>query len=238
MRKGQIVPRWWRAKSQARAPGAIFQPGLTVLLGLTALVLTMLFVNRLPSILQEVSRTDLLASLSTSPIKTDGQVRDIEPAAGPSITHETMSNTGRFADGPMSVAAIEALALELSRRDAGLEQRERSIMVREAAVAVVEQRLRDQLAELDSLKAEAAGLIKQIAEEDRARIAQLSRVYETMKPKNAAAIFEQMSLKLLLPIIEGMREAKVSAIVAAMSPDKARQLTAELSRKRELKAPQ
>jgi flagellar motility protein MotE (MotC chaperone) len=238
MMKGQMVSRRWRTKSQGQAPGAIFKPGLTVLLGLTALALTILFVNRLPPILQEVSRADLLASLSPSPIRTDGQVRDIEPAAGPSFTHETTSSAGRYADGPMSVAAIEALALELSRREAGLDQRERSIMVREAAVTVVEQRLRDQLAEIDSLKSEAAGLIKQIAEEDRARIAQLSKVYEAMKPKNAAAIFEQMSLKLLLPIIEGMREVKVSAIVAAMSPDKARQLTAELSRKRELKAPQ
>lgn len=238
MMKGLMASRWRRTKSQGKKPNGIFQPGLTVLLSLTALALTILFVNRLPPILQEVSRTDLLASLSTSPIKAGGQVRDIEPAAGPSLTHETRSNAGRFADGPMSVAAIEALALELSRREASLEQRERSIMVREAAVTVVEQRLRDQLAQLDNLKSEAAGLIKQIAEEDRARIAQLSRVYETMKPKNAAAIFEQMSLKLLLPIIEGMREAKVSAIVAAMSPDKARQLTAELSRKRELNAPE
>ena len=54
-----------------------------------------------------------------------------------------------------------------------------------------------------------------------------------MKAKNAAAIFDPMALDLLLPIVRGMRETKVAAIVAEMDPAKARALTAELARKRE-----
>ena len=51
-----------------------------------------------------------------------------------------------------------------------------------------------------------------------------------MKAKNAAVIFDPMALDLLLPIVRGMRETKVAAIVAEMDPAKARALTAELAR--------
>jgi flagellar motility protein MotE (MotC chaperone) len=68
----------------------------------------------------------------------------------------------------------------------------------------------------------------------QARIAQLIKVYEAMKAKNAAAIFDPMALELLLPIVRGMRETKVAAIIADMEPAKARALTAELAWERPL----
>ena len=58
-----------------------------------------------------------------------------------------------------------------------------------------------------------------------------------MKAKNAAAIFDPMALDLLLPIVRGMRETKVAAIVAEMDPAKARALTAELAREASLPRP-
>jgi flagellar motility protein MotE (MotC chaperone) len=53
-----------------------------------------------------------------------------------------------------------------------------------------------------------------------------------MNAKSAALIFDPMALDLLLPIVRGMRETKVAAIVAEMDPAKARALTAELARSR------
>ena len=59
------------------------------------------------------------------------------------------------------------------------------------------------------------------------------KVYEAMKAKSAAMIFDPMALELLLPIMRGMRETKVAAIVAEMDPAKARALTAELAQPHE-----
>ena len=84
------------------------------------------------------------------------------------------------------------------------------------------------------LKGELERLLGQVAADEQARIAQLIKVYEAMKAKNAAAIFDPMALDLLLPIVRGMRETKVAAIVAEMDPAKARALTAELARERPL----
>ena len=86
-----------------------------------------------------------------------------------------------------------------------------------------------------SLKGELERLLGQVSADQQAPgSAQLIKVYEAMKAKSAAAIFDPMALELLLPIVRGMRETKVAAIIADMEPAKARALTAELARERPL----
>jgi flagellar motility protein MotE (MotC chaperone) len=69
-------------------------------------------------------------------------------------------------------------------------------------------------------------------EREEARIRQLVRVYEAMRPRDAAAILDDLDMPILLQVIERMREAKASPVLAAMRPERARAATAELSRHR------
>jgi flagellar motility protein MotE (MotC chaperone) len=121
------------------------------------------------------------------------------------------------------------VAAELARRAAELEGRERELALREAAAAAVETRLGEQLARLEGLKKELEGLARRIAGQDEAEIAQLVKTYEAMKARSAAQVFDQLALDLLLPIVRRMREAKLAAILAAMEPARAKQVTAALA---------
>jgi flagellar motility protein MotE (MotC chaperone) len=56
----------------------------------------------------------------------------------------------------------------------------------------------------------------------------LVKMYEAMKPRDAAAIFNDLALPVLLPVLDRMKDAKAAAVLSAMSPDKARDVTAEL----------
>jgi flagellar motility protein MotE (MotC chaperone) len=173
----------------------------------------------------------------------------IEPANGPAGTggaqgtepspaEATPPAPVRAADSdPDSLAALEEMAAELGRYRAALGERERTIALREAVVTTVETRLAGEVARLEALAGELQRLTGQLSADEQARIAQLVKVYEAMKAKNAALIFDPMPLDLLLPIVRGMRETKVAAIVAAMDPAKARALTAELARAREPSSP-
>ena len=49
---------------------------------------------------------------------------------------------------------------------------------------------------------------------------------------DAAVIFDELEMPVLLPIADRMREAKAAPVLAAMRPDRARTLTAELARLR------
>ena len=163
----------------------------------------------------------------------------IEPANGPELTavpQPTVQPVPPVAathdTEPATVAVLEAMSAELGRHQADLAEPERRLVLREAVMASVEARIGEQLARLDGLKGELERLTGQLEAEEKAKITQLVKVYEAMKAKNAAAIFDPMALDLLLPIMRGMRETKVAAIVAEMDPAKVRALTAELAKAR------
>ena len=166
---------------------------------------------------------------------------ELVPGAGPRATPGaevvTIPDAPAEPDDPRSVEALDALAAELQRHQAALAAREQSIELREAVVQAVETRVHEQVAKLERLNGDLQRLLGEVSTDQRERIAQLIKVYEAMKAKNAAAIFDPMALDLLLPIVRGMRETKVAAIVAEMDPAKARALTAELARERPLPKP-
>src|SRR3954451_22667425 len=60
----------------------------------------------------------------------------------------------------------------------------------------------------------------------------LVRLYETMKPRDAATIFNELQMPILLQVLDRMKDAKAAAVLAAMNPDKARDVTAELAKLR------
>ena len=213
---------------------------LSGLLLVTGLALLGAAMARVPAMVAHWNGRDP-APRTVSPLARDWPPPSvIEPANGPELaavpqptvqpvppvaaTHDTE---------PATVAVLEAMSAELGRHQADLAERERRLVLREAVMASVEARIGEQLARLDGLKGELERLTSQLEAEEQAKITQLVKVYEAMKAKNAAAIFDPMALDLLLPIMRGMRETKVAAIVAEMDPAKARALTAELARKRE-----
>ena len=62
----------------------------------------------------------------------------------------------------------------------------------------------------------------------------MCEIYENMKPKEAARIFEALEMDTLLEVAERMKERKLAPIMAKMHPEKARDMTVELSRLRRL----
>ncbi|HEY7577382.1 MAG TPA: hypothetical protein VH855_07270, partial [Acetobacteraceae bacterium] len=60
----------------------------------------------------------------------------------------------------------------------------------------------------------------------------LVKLYEAMKPRDAATIFNDLDMPVLLQVVDRMKEAKAAPVLAAMQPDKARDLTAKLAQMR------
>ena len=54
-------------------------------------------------------------------------------------------------------------------------------------------------------------------------------MYENMKPKDAARIFDRLDLNILIEVSTAMNPRKMSAILAQMTPDTAERLTVELA---------
>ena len=67
---------------------------------------------------------------------------------------------------------------------------------------------------------------------DDANWAGIVKVYEMMKPRDAALIFNDMDMSVLLQVMDRMKESKAALVLAAMQPDRARLLTTQLAARR------
>jgi len=174
-----------------------------------------------------------------------------EPAAGPESASPEVpgapagalpeaageSATPRVALDPASLTASEIEVLhQLAARRAALDRRERQIDQRASLIERAAADLEQQIARLSALRDEIATAIGAHDAAEEARLASLIKIYETMKPKAAAEIFDRLEMPVLVEVIERMREVKSADVLARMNPLKAKQVTSELARRSELLA--
>lgn len=141
--------------------------------------------------------------------------------------------------GPVQREAPEAALLaelsvaeDLRARRLALEERERGSANREAMLAAAERRLAGRAEELSALRAQLAAQEKAMEERDEAAWRGIVKLYESMRPRDAATIFDELDMAVLVEVAARMREAKAAPVLAAMQPEKARSLTQELAKRR------
>lgn len=175
-----------------------------------------------------------------APVATPVQLAQVAPAAAPQRPAPTAAAPTPAAAAPaapaidpdqLSAAELEILQ-DLAARRAALERQAQEVLQREALLQAAERRIDVKLEELRQLQSSVESALRRSGEEETQRLRSLVRMFEAMRPAEAARIFEQMELAVLLEIVERMREAKAAPIVAQMNPVRARQLTAELARRR------
>lgn len=133
----------------------------------------------------------------------------------------------------LTPAEIDLLQ-QLAERRQVLESREQEFEIRTGLLAAAESRIDKKVEELKVLRETISGLIKTFDAQQDAKLLSLVKIYENMKPKEAAKIFEALEMDTLLEVAERMKERKLAPIMAKMDPEKARDMTVELSRLRQL----
>lgn len=160
-----------------------------------------------------------------------------EPAAGPESEGASVAGSDgqqQSSFDPTNLTEGEFLALQqlVARRDA-LDKREELLDIRAALNGQAETRIDRQIEKLAELKTQLEALMKGLDEGEERKIARLVKIYETMKPKAAAEIFNRLDIPILLHVIERMKEAKSAAVLGKMDPAIAKRVTTELARKKE-----
>lgn len=137
-------------------------------------------------------------------------------------------------DDPSYEASRMEVLKDLSKRREDLVKRERVLETREALLKAAEQEIDQKYQELDQLRAKLENLLQTQSDEEKERIASLVKVYEGMKPKDAARIFDTLDLDILVQVVAQMSERKLSPVLAAMNPERARTITIMLAEQKQL----
>jgi len=133
---------------------------------------------------------------------------------------------------PKSKASPESdLFRQLQGRREQLDKRAQEIDSREALALITEKRVDQKIKEMEGLRAQLQKMIGQVSEEQQTQIENLVKIYEIMKPKEAAKIFETLELPILLGVVQRMKPARTAAVMAEMNPEKAKEITTALTKK-------
>lgn len=133
-------------------------------------------------------------------------------------------------------SAEKALLDRLQARRQELDAREQELNLRENLLRAAEKKIDDQIIEMKALEERLAALEAARKSEQDQKIKDLVTMYENMKPKQAAAIFDRLEMKVLVDVAVAMNPKKTSDIIARMEPAAAERLTVALA-KREIKEP-
>lgn len=148
----------------------------------------------------------------------------------PDIPEFTREEIEALQRSGMSPAEIQVLTRLRERREK-LASRERQLELRESMLKAMESSLQTKLNTLEqSGVATSVGPDGQpTAAEPNQRIQKLVKLYESMKPKDAARILSRIDTNLLADLARAMNPRKMSSVLAAMDSDAAERLTLALA---------
>lgn len=126
-------------------------------------------------------------------------------------------------------AAERAVLESLGKRRENLQAHEGQLDLREKLLQATEERIQKRVDELKELEGRIDAAIAERQKRDANEIAGLVTMYESMKAKDAARIFDRLSLPILLKVVRQMKPRKMADILARMSPEAAERLTVAIA---------
>ncbi|HSM97356.1 MAG TPA: hypothetical protein VLT91_15035 [Rhizomicrobium sp.] len=134
-----------------------------------------------------------------------------------------------------SAAEIDVLT-SLSKRRQELDAREQSLNMQANLIAAAEDRVDGKIATLKGLQAAMQSLLGQRDAAEQAQLTALVKSYSSMKPADAARIFNSLDETVELNVAAAMKSDVLGAILAKMQPEAAQKLTVRLANR--LKVPE
>lgn len=128
----------------------------------------------------------------------------------------------------LSPAELQVLQ-NLGARRGQLDQREADLSTQLALLAAAEAKLDAKAKVLTGLKNDVQALLAQANGREAAEVDRLVKVFEGMKPKDAAARMAILEDGVRLPIAAKMKERSLSAIIGQMPVNDAKKLTESLA---------
>jgi flagellar motility protein MotE (MotC chaperone) len=130
---------------------------------------------------------------------------------------------------PAPSPAERAILERLQERRQELDARGREIELRESMLQAAEQKFEAHANELRELESSAGGARQKKEEAELQRLKNLVTMYENMKAKDAARIFDRLEMRILVEVASQINPRRMSDILGQMSSEAAERLTVELA---------
>jgi flagellar motility protein MotE (MotC chaperone) len=188
------------------------------LLPATIVAVTVLLGVKTLELVRAATPAGALGGTVAAPVATAATVQVVPPTQPPTT--------------PPISDSEKALLQQLRQRNQQLDAREKAVAARESILAAAEEKLNQRVAELQVLQQKLEAMDAARKQRQDASWQGLVKLYADMKPRQAAQIFDDLDMPVLLEVVDRMDERKAAAILAAMQPERARDITARLAQMR------
>lgn len=148
-----------------------------------------------------------------------------EKAASPDISTTPPADIVKPGLSPGERAVLESL----QQRRQDLDTQAREMDVRENLLKAAEKRIEQRLQELKETEARITGVSSKKDEEEASKFKSLVSMYENMKAKDAAKVFDRLNMRVLIELVNAINPRRMSDILGLMSPEVAERLTIEIA---------
>ncbi|MFB6420765.1 MULTISPECIES: MotE family protein [Bradyrhizobium] len=132
---------------------------------------------------------------------------------------------------PQVSASERAILERLQARRQEIEARQREIDIRESLLKSAEKRIENKVEEMKAVETRISATQAEQKAAEAQRMKGLVTMYEGMKPKDAARVFDRLEMGVLIEIASAIAPRKMSDIMGVMSPEAAEKLTVEMARR-------
>lgn len=161
---------------------------------------------------------------------THGAPKDAPKPAAPETKLE--GTPAKMDEAQPQVSASERAILErLQARRQEIESRQREIDIRESLLKSAEKRIENKVEEMKAVESRITATQAEQKAAEAQRLKGLVTMYEGMKPKDAARVFDRLEMGVLIEIASAIAPRKMSDILGLMSSEAAERLTVEMARR-------
>lgn len=156
--------------------------------------------------------------------------KSVESPASKPIELKPIEGEVVLPDSRKTISDTERAVLErLQERHKALEARARELEIRESLLKATEKKLDARSEEIKTVQNKATEADRMKREAEAESYKGLVTMYESMKPKDAAKIFDRLEMRVLYDVVSKINPRKMAEILAQMSPEAAERLTIEIA---------
>lgn len=126
------------------------------------------------------------------------------------------------------------LALAKKGKNIKETEQEADVEKQKKIIELAQENLNKRIEELEKVKKGIESKKEELTKDEKQNVTNMAKIYETMKPTQAADILNKLELTSLIQIIKHMNQKKAAAIVSSMEATKARQLTLEILKSKDI----
>lgn len=160
--------------------------------------------------------------------EADTAAKDGAEGGGEKAVAAEGSGSGEQEKDILSSTEIEVLE-RLAERRKQLDKREKALELKEKLLRAAEKKIAERLTEIKAIEERVETSFGKRSKEKSERFKNLVSMYENMKPKDAARIFNSLEMEVLLSVVQNMNARKMAAVLAKMDSIAAQRLTVELA---------